>query len=93
MNCLLGLSHTLSIPKSILKIVLTLCIFIHVLVHPYCFQLYHRALTLTQDEVSTALSHTNLEQMWLRDLRPLLVTRYPGSAGSQAVQEVSHFSF
>lgn len=26
--------------------------------------------------------------MWLRDLRPLLVTRYPGSAGSQAVQEV-----
>lgn len=31
--------------------------------------------------------------MWLRDLRPLLVTRYPGSAGSQAVQEVSLFVF
>ncbi|XP_070836143.1 glutaminyl-peptide cyclotransferase [Chaetodon trifascialis] len=50
-------------------------------------KLHHRALTLTQDEVSAALSHTDLEQMWLRDLRPLLVTRYPGSAGSQAVQE------
>lgn len=48
---------------------------------------YHRALTLTQDEITTALSHTDLEQMWQRDLRPLLVTRYPGSVGSQAVQE------
>lgn len=50
-------------------------------------KLHHRALTLTQDEVRTALSHTDVEQMWQRDLRPLLVTRYPGSAGSQAVQE------
>ncbi|XP_078134018.1 glutaminyl-peptide cyclotransferase isoform X1 [Sander vitreus] len=50
-------------------------------------KLHHRALTLTQDEITAALSHTDLEQMWLRDLRPLLVTRYPGSAGSQAVQE------
>lgn len=50
-------------------------------------KLHHRALTLTQDEISTALSHTDLEQMWQRDLRPLLVTRYPGSAGSQAVQQ------
>ncbi|XP_038584387.1 glutaminyl-peptide cyclotransferase [Micropterus salmoides] len=50
-------------------------------------KLHHRALTLTQDEVRTALSHTDVEQMWQRDLRPLLVTRYPGSAGSRAVQE------
>lgn len=50
-------------------------------------KLHHRALTLTQDEVQTALSHTDLEQMWQRDLRPLLVTRYPGTPGSQAVQE------
>uniref|UniRef100_UPI0037E73732 glutaminyl-peptide cyclotransferase n=1 Tax=Semicossyphus pulcher TaxID=241346 RepID=UPI0037E73732 len=50
-------------------------------------KLHHRALTLTQDEVQTALSHTDLDQMWERDLRPLLVTRYPGSPGSQAVQE------
>nr|XP_046269753.1 glutaminyl-peptide cyclotransferase [Scatophagus argus] len=50
-------------------------------------KLRHQAVTLTEDEVRTALSHTDLEQMWLRDLRPLLVTRYPGSAGSQAVQE------
>lgn len=52
-------------------------------------QLQHRAITLTGDEIRTALAHTDLEQMWQRDLRPLLVTRYPGSAGSQAVQEVS----
>ncbi|KAE8289730.1 Glutaminyl-peptide cyclotransferase [Larimichthys crocea] len=50
-------------------------------------KLHHQALTLTQEEISTALSHTDLAQMWLRDLRPLLVTRYPGSAGSQAVQQ------
>lgn len=50
-------------------------------------KLQHRATTLTPEEVRTALSHTNLDQMWQRDLRPLLVTRYPGSAGSQAVQE------
>lgn len=50
-------------------------------------KLHHRAATLTQDEISTALSHTDLEQMWQRDLRPLLVIRYPGSAGSQAVRD------
>lgn len=50
-------------------------------------KLYHRALTLSQDEVSAALSHTSLDQMWQRDLRPLLVTRYPGSLGGQEVQE------
>uniref|UniRef100_A0A4W6DWW0 Glutaminyl-peptide cyclotransferase n=1 Tax=Lates calcarifer TaxID=8187 RepID=A0A4W6DWW0_LATCA len=50
-------------------------------------KLHHRAITLTQDEIRAALSHTDLDQMWQRDLRPLLVTRYPGSAGSQAVQE------
>ncbi|XP_036980986.1 glutaminyl-peptide cyclotransferase [Acanthopagrus latus] len=50
-------------------------------------KLHHRALTLSQDEARTAVSHTDLGQMWLRDLRPLLVTRYPGSAGSQTVQE------
>ncbi|XP_074517250.1 glutaminyl-peptide cyclotransferase [Sebastes fasciatus] len=50
-------------------------------------KLHHRALTLTRNEISTALSHTDLEQMWQRDLRPLMVTRYPGSAGNQAVQE------
>ncbi|KAI9537557.1 hypothetical protein NQZ68_023802 [Dissostichus eleginoides] len=50
-------------------------------------KLHHRALTLTRAEISTAVSHTDLEQMWQRDLRPLLVTRYPGSAGSTAVQE------
>lgn len=52
-------------------------------------QHHHRAVTLTQDEIRAGLSHTDLETMWQRDLRPLLVTRYPGSAGSQAVQEVS----
>uniref|UniRef100_A0A3P9I4K2 Glutaminyl-peptide cyclotransferase n=1 Tax=Oryzias latipes TaxID=8090 RepID=A0A3P9I4K2_ORYLA len=50
-------------------------------------KLHHTAATLTDDEIRAALSHTDLEQMWQRDLMPLLVTRYPGSAGSQAVQE------
>uniref|UniRef100_A0A3B3UWT8 Glutaminyl-peptide cyclotransferase n=1 Tax=Poecilia latipinna TaxID=48699 RepID=A0A3B3UWT8_9TELE len=50
-------------------------------------QLRHRALKLSEDEIRAALSHTDLAQMWQRDLRPLLVTRYPGSAGSQAVRD------
>ncbi|KAK2826264.1 hypothetical protein Q5P01_020478 [Channa striata] len=50
-------------------------------------KLKHSAITLTQNEIEAALNHTDLEQMWQRDLRPLLVIRYPGSAGSQAVQE------
>jgi len=44
---------------------------------------------LTTGEITSALAHTDLEQMWQRDLTPLLVTRYPGSAGSLAVQQVS----
>lgn len=50
-------------------------------------KLQHSAIDLTEDEIRTALSHTDLEQMWQRDLRPLLVTRYPGSAGSRNVQD------
>ncbi|XP_061650278.1 glutaminyl-peptide cyclotransferase isoform X1 [Phyllopteryx taeniolatus] len=50
-------------------------------------KLQHRAVTLTSNEIQTALSHTDVSQMWQRDLRPLLVTRYPGSTGSQAVQQ------
>ncbi|XP_017266852.1 glutaminyl-peptide cyclotransferase [Kryptolebias marmoratus] len=50
-------------------------------------KLQHSAATLTNDEISAALSHTDLGQMWERDLKPLLVVRYPSSAGSQAVQE------
>ncbi|XP_077405192.1 glutaminyl-peptide cyclotransferase [Vanacampus margaritifer] len=50
-------------------------------------KLQHQAVTLTPSEIQTALSHTDLAQMWQRDLRPLLVTRYPGSPGSQAVQQ------
>lgn len=52
-------------------------------------QLHHQALTLTEDEIRTAVSHTDVGQMWSRYLKPLLVTRYPGSPGSLAVQEVS----
>lgn len=80
------------LPKYELKPVLFL---VHFSSRVVCFlplglvQLHHRAITLTQDETRTALSHTDLEQMWQRDLRPLLVSRYPGSTGSQAVQEVS----
>lgn len=52
-------------------------------------QFQHQAITLTPEETRAVLSHTDLDQMWQRDLRPLLVTRYPGSTGSHAVQEVS----
>ncbi|XP_008312575.1 glutaminyl-peptide cyclotransferase isoform X2 [Cynoglossus semilaevis] len=49
-------------------------------------KLQHKAITLTRDEIQTAVSHTDLDKMWQRDLKPLLVTRYPSSEGSQAVQ-------
>ncbi|KAG7276605.1 hypothetical protein CRUP_024326 [Coryphaenoides rupestris] len=50
-------------------------------------KLTHRAVTLTAGEINSVLAHTDLEQMWQRDLTPLLVTRYPGTAGSLAVQQ------
>ncbi|CAK6968010.1 glutaminyl-peptide cyclotransferase [Scomber scombrus] len=77
---------------SIMRLFYTVCIWV-AFVHctngiPWTQEkLHHRAVTLTPEEIQTALSHTDLEQMWQRDLRPLLVTRYPGSAGSQAVQQ------
>ncbi|XP_042244524.1 glutaminyl-peptide cyclotransferase isoform X1 [Thunnus maccoyii] len=81
-------SHSL----SIMRLFYTVCIWL-TFIHcangiPWTQEkLYHRAVTLTPEEIQTALSHTNLDQMWQRYLRPLLVTRYPGSAGSQAVQQ------
>ncbi|KAJ3613790.1 hypothetical protein NHX12_020036 [Muraenolepis orangiensis] len=50
-------------------------------------KLTHRASTLTTEQIRTALAHTDLDQMWQRDLTPLLVTRYPGTPGSLAVQQ------
>ncbi|XP_076017811.1 glutaminyl-peptide cyclotransferase [Genypterus blacodes] len=50
-------------------------------------KLRHTAITLTPEEISSALSHTDLDVMWQRDLKPLLVTRYPGSPGSLVVQQ------
>ncbi|KAM6972919.1 glutaminyl-peptide cyclotransferase [Aplochiton taeniatus] len=50
-------------------------------------KLQHKVASLSPEDIRSALSHTDLEQMWQRDLRPLLVTRYPGTPGSQAVQE------
>ncbi|KAL0969261.1 hypothetical protein UPYG_G00224670 [Umbra pygmaea] len=47
----------------------------------------HRPSTLSSSDIASVLSHTDLNQMWQRDLRPLLVTRYPSSAGSLAVQQ------
>uniref|UniRef100_A0A674AWL2 Glutaminyl-peptide cyclotransferase n=1 Tax=Salmo trutta TaxID=8032 RepID=A0A674AWL2_SALTR len=42
-------------------------------------------ITLSSSDITRVLSHTDLNQMWQRDLRPLLVSRYPNSAGSLAV--------
>ncbi|XP_028856462.1 glutaminyl-peptide cyclotransferase [Denticeps clupeoides] len=50
-------------------------------------KVYHKASTLSPDDLTRVLSHTDLTRMWQKDLRPLLVTRYPGSAGSVAVQQ------
>nr|XP_020464424.1 glutaminyl-peptide cyclotransferase [Monopterus albus] len=50
-------------------------------------KLTHRAATLTQNEIKSVLPRTDLDRMWQTYLNPLLVTRYPGSAGSHAVQE------
>uniref|UniRef100_A0A674AXN7 Glutaminyl-peptide cyclotransferase n=1 Tax=Salmo trutta TaxID=8032 RepID=A0A674AXN7_SALTR len=45
----------------------------------------HKPSTLSSSDITRVLSHTDLNQMWQRDLRPLLVSRYPNSAGSLAV--------
>lgn len=50
-------------------------------------KLHHQASTLSSGDITRVLAHTDLAQMWQRDLRPLLVTRYPGTAGSLAVRE------
>ncbi|XP_015251732.1 PREDICTED: glutaminyl-peptide cyclotransferase-like [Cyprinodon variegatus] len=80
-------SHRLSIMRSFYTALIGLTFIFHTDGVPWTEEkLRHSALTLSEDEIRAALSHTNLEQMWQRDLRPLLVTRYPGSAGSLAVQ-------
>lgn len=57
----------------------------------YCFslQLKHEATTLSSSELSSVVSRTDLDRMWQKDLKPMLVVRYPGSTGSQNVQQVS----
>ncbi|MEQ2223835.1 hypothetical protein ILYODFUR_001144 [Ilyodon furcidens] len=81
-------SHRLSIMRSCYTALIGLTFIFHTHGVPWTEEkLRHRALKLSEDEIRAALSHTDLEQMWQRDLRPLLVTRYPGSAGSQAAQD------
>ncbi|XP_012717576.2 glutaminyl-peptide cyclotransferase [Fundulus heteroclitus] len=80
-------SHRLSTMRSFCAALIGLTFILHThAVHWTEEKLRHTALQLSEDEIRAALSHTDLEQMWQRDLRPLLVTRYPSSAGSQAVQ-------
>ncbi|KAJ8288702.1 hypothetical protein COCON_G00013610 [Conger conger] len=50
-------------------------------------KLHHKPSTLTADDITRVLSQTDLERMWQTDLRPMLVTRYPSSAGSLSVQQ------
>lgn len=52
-------------------------------------QLYHKASTLSSDDLISVLAQTDIDRMWKTDLKPMLVVRYPGSPGSQAVQQVS----
>ncbi|XP_064187715.1 glutaminyl-peptide cyclotransferase isoform X1 [Anguilla rostrata] len=50
-------------------------------------KLSHKPSTLTTDDITRVLSQTDLERMWQKDLKPMLVTRYPSSAGSLSVQQ------
>ncbi|KAG9336117.1 hypothetical protein JZ751_002464 [Albula glossodonta] len=50
-------------------------------------KLYHKPSTLSTDDITRVLAQTDLDRMWQKDLRPMLVTRYPSSPGSQSVQQ------
>ncbi|KAK2878333.1 hypothetical protein Q8A67_019124 [Cirrhinus molitorella] len=50
-------------------------------------KLKHEATTLSSSELSSVISRTDLDRMWQKDLKPMLVVRYPGSTGSQNVQQ------
>uniref|UniRef100_A0A8C9V286 Glutaminyl-peptide cyclotransferase n=1 Tax=Scleropages formosus TaxID=113540 RepID=A0A8C9V286_SCLFO len=50
-------------------------------------QLYHKPSTLSADDITRVLAHTDLDRMWQKDLRPMLVPRYPSSPGSLSVQQ------
>ncbi|KAB5562294.1 hypothetical protein PHYPO_G00016240 [Pangasianodon hypophthalmus] len=50
-------------------------------------KLYHKASTLSSDDLISVLAQTDIDRMWKNDLKPMLVVRYPGSPGSQAVQQ------
>ncbi|XP_056332658.1 glutaminyl-peptide cyclotransferase [Danio aesculapii] len=50
-------------------------------------KLKHEATTLNSSELSSIVAHTDLDRMWQKDLKSMLVVRYPGSAGSQQVQQ------
>ncbi|XP_064784511.1 glutaminyl-peptide cyclotransferase-like [Oncorhynchus masou masou] len=47
----------------------------------------HKPSTLSSSDITRVFSHTDLNQMWQRDLRPLRVSWYPNSAGSLAVHQ------
>ncbi|XP_056624133.1 glutaminyl-peptide cyclotransferase [Triplophysa dalaica] len=50
-------------------------------------KLKHEASTLSSSELRSVVAQTDLDRMWQNDLKPMLVVRYPGSSGSQAVQQ------
>ncbi|XP_066536991.1 glutaminyl-peptide cyclotransferase [Hoplias malabaricus] len=50
-------------------------------------KLYHKASTLSSEELLNVMGNTKIDRMWDKDLKPMLVVRYPGSAGSQAVRQ------
>ncbi|MBN3319372.1 QPCT cyclotransferase, partial [Atractosteus spatula] len=50
-------------------------------------QLYHKPRVLSPAEIARVLSQLDVTRMWEGDLRPMLVQRYPGSAGSETVRQ------
>ncbi|XP_014342106.1 glutaminyl-peptide cyclotransferase isoform X1 [Latimeria chalumnae] len=51
-------------------------------------KLYHRPSILSTTDVQHLAEQTNISRMWQNDLRPMLVERYSGSPGNQAVRQL-----
>lgn len=74
----------------------TICLFVAI-VHQVSAQdglipwtqlkVFHQPSTLSSEDLKAVLAHTDLARMWSTDLQPMLITRYPGSPGSEAVQK------
>lgn len=55
-------------------------------------QYSHQPRILHSDTIQKVAANTDVSEMWENDLRPILIERYPGSAGNYIVRQVKqHF--